>query len=202
MLQCRDSAAMATVTTDDVRVDLLLLGRIASRDAGAIGTLYDRHSRLLYSLIHRVLQDRAESEEVLQEVFLVVWNRIDNYNPQLGSPVAWLVRIARNRAIDRLRSTQVRTRAVEGVPAADPVETPESAALSTERRRAIARALATLPPEQRQLIETAYFRGLSQTELADQFQLPLGTVKTRVRTGLRTLREVLRDLQTGMDRRA
>jgi RNA polymerase sigma-70 factor (ECF subfamily) len=182
---------MTMVASGDVGVDLLLIERIAARDAGAIASLYDRHSRVLYSLICRILRDRREAEEILQDVFLVAWTRIDTYDRELGSPMAWLVRIARNRAIDRLRANQVRARAREAASAANATESPETAALVSERRRLLRRALDTLPPEQRQLIATAYFEGLSQSELAQHFELPLGTVKTRIRSGLKTLREAL-----------
>ncbi len=190
MLECRRPAPM-TVVTSDTGVDLLLIERIASRDAAAVAALYDRHARLLFGLISRILQDRSEAEEVLQEVFLTAWTRADTYDRELGSPVAWLVRIARNRAIDRLRSNQVRRRVAEDAPAGDPVEDPEAAAMRTERRGVVNRALDRLPPDQRALIETAYFSGLSQSELAARFNLPLGTVKTRVRAALKALREAL-----------
>ena len=194
VLQYRGSAAMTTVATDNLGADLQLIERIAARDAGAIATLYDRHSRTLYGLILRILQDRSESEEVLQEVFLVAWTRVETYERELGSPIAWLVRIARNRAIDRLRANRTRSRAVDGAVAAGSVDSPEGAAIHAERRRVVARALGRLPPEQRELIETAYFKGLSQSELAVLFQLPLGTVKTRIRSGMRTLRNALQSL--------
>ena len=168
---------------EDARADIALLNRVIARDAAAIGELYDRHSRLLFGLILRILRDRSEAEEVLQEVFVQVWTRADTYNVELGVPAAWLVRIARNRAIDRLRANTVRARTVEATPLPPPVESPETRAALSEQQRAIARALDALPPEQRQLIECAYFQGLTQSELAERFSLPLGTVKTRVRTG-------------------
>jgi RNA polymerase sigma-70 factor, ECF subfamily len=176
---------------EDVRQDISLIERIVARDERAVADLYDRHSRLLFGLILRIIRDRSEAEEVLQEVFVQVWNKADTYNVALGSPAAWLVRVARNRAIDRLRANAVRIRAVESVPEPAPVESPEKAAAATEQQRAIARALETLPPEQRVLIEQAYFLGLTQSELAEQFKLPLGTVKTRIRTGMMALRQQL-----------
>jgi len=182
---------MPTPQLDDTAVDVALLSRIAARDAGAIAQLYDRHSRTLYSLILRILRDRSEAEEVLQEVFVRAWTRAETYERDLGSPVAWLVRIARNRAIDRLRANQARDRAAGVAPVADPIESPERTASLTERQRAVARALDGLPAEQRQLIEHAYFMGLSQSELAERFGLPLGTVKTRIRTGMMALRHAL-----------
>ena len=171
-----------------------------ARDAGAIGELYDRHSRLLFGLILRIVKDRGEAEEVLQEVFVQVWTRADTYNVSLGVPAAWLVRIARNRAIDRLRANNVRARTAEATPPPPPVESPETRAAMTEQQRAIARALDTLPPEQRQLIEDAYFLGLTQSELAERFRLPLGTVKTRIRTGMLTLRRELQQVMVGSRR--
>ncbi len=124
-------------------------------------------------------------------MFVLVWTRAETYNVSLGPPAAWLVRIARNRAIDRLRANSVRLRAVEATPAPDPVQSPESSARVSEQQRAVARALETLPADQRLLIEQAYFLGLTQSELAEKFKLPLGTVKTRIRTGMLALREQL-----------
>jgi RNA polymerase sigma-70 factor (ECF subfamily) len=149
-------------------------------------------------LILRILRDRSDAEEVLQEVFLTVWTRVETYDRDLGSPVAWLVRIARNRAIDRLRANQARTRGAEGAPVADAVETPEATACLTERQRAVVRALDSLPADQRELIETAYFMGLTQSELADRFQLPLGTVKTRIRMGMMALRRELQHVHASV----
>jgi RNA polymerase sigma-70 factor (ECF subfamily) len=182
---------------DDARADIALLNRVLARDATAVGELYDRHSRLLYGLILRILRDRSESEEVLQEVFVQVWTRADTYNVELGVPAAWLVRIARNRAIDRLRSNAVRIRTAESSPLPPPVETPEARAAMSEQQRAVARALEALPRDQRDLIEQAYFQGLTQSELAERFKLPLGTVKTRIRTGMMTLKRELQQVMAG-----
>ena len=178
-------------TTEDTRADIALLDRIVARDERAVAELYDRHSRLLFGLVLRILRDRSEAEEVLQEVFVLVWTRAETYNVSLGSPAAWLVRIARNRAIDRLRSNAVRLRAVEEAPAPQPEASPESNVTLGERQRAVIAALEALPPEQRLLIEQAYYLGLTQSELSERFNLPLGTVKTRIRTGMQTLRQRL-----------
>jgi RNA polymerase sigma-70 factor, ECF subfamily len=179
------------------RSDVALLNRVMARDASAVGELYDRHSRLLYGLILRIVRDRGEAEEILQEVFMQVWMRADTYNAELGTPAAWLVRVARNRAIDRLRSNTVRARTMEASPPLLSVETPEACAVMSERQREVARALEELPPEQRQLIVHAYFQGLTQSELAERFGLPLGTVKTRVRSGMMTLRNQLQQMAVG-----
>lgn len=178
-------------STDDTRADIALLDRIVARDERAVAELYDAHSRLLYGLILRILRDRSEAEEVLQEVYVLVWTRAETYNVSLGSPVAWLVRIARNRAIDRLRANSVRLRAVESAPLPEAAASPETQAAASEQQRAVVRALEALPPDQRLLIEHAYFEGLTQSELADRFKLPLGTVKTRIRSGMIALRQQL-----------
>ena len=176
---------------EDTRTEIALLDRIVARDEQAVGELYDRHNRLLFGLILRILRDRSEAEEVLQEVFVLVWTKAETYNVALGSPAAWLVRIARNRAIDRLRADGVRTRAASGLEECPPPATPEQYASAAESGRAVAGALGALPPEQRVLIEDAYFLGLTHAELAVRHGLPLGTVKTRIRTGMQALRQVL-----------
>ena len=171
--------------TEDLADDAALLERIVARDAGSVSVLYDRHSRLLFNLILRILRDRADAEDVLQEVFVAVWTRAESYNPTLGPPVAWLVRIARNRAIDRFRANAARGRLADA--SSQDVAPPPSES-GPEERHDVVRALGVLPPEQRVLVEQAYFMGLTHSELAARFKLPLGTVKTRVRNGLLALR--------------
>ena len=192
--------AMQSSSEEDHRRDIRLIARVVARDSTAVGELYDCHSRLLYGLILKIVRDRSEAEEMLQEVFVQVWTRADTYNVQLGTPIAWLVRIARNRAIDRLRANTVRIRTAEAAPLPPPAETPERRAAMSEQERAVARALDALPPDQRQLIEHAYFSGLTQSELATRFGLPLGTVKTRVRTGMMTLRRDLQHIVAGVQK--
>jgi RNA polymerase sigma-70 factor (ECF subfamily) len=185
-------ARAAEILTAAHQSDCALLERIAGRDAEAVGELYDRHSRLLYGLILRIVRDRSEAEEILQEVFVLVWNRVTTYNPGLGPPAAWLVGIARNRAIDRLRANSARRRAIESARIdVESNENPETDAQVGEQQKAIRQALETLPREQRDLIEEAYFLGFTHSELAERHKLPLGTVKTRIRTGLLALREQL-----------
>jgi RNA polymerase sigma-70 factor (ECF subfamily) len=183
---------------DEVR-DVDLLDRVRARDAEALGELYDRHSRLMFGLILRILRSRDEAEEVLQDVFVQVWNRADTYKAELGAPLQWLVRIARNRAIDRLRANNVRLRTVELPPLPASADGPEARAAQSEQQRVLARALEGLRAEERELLEHAYFLGLTQSELAERFNLPLGTVKTRIRTALSTLRRALQ--QTMADAR-
>jgi len=181
-------------------VDLRLLHRIATRDEAALAELYDRHSRLAYSVIMRILGSPSDAEDVLQETFVRVWLRADTYDAGLGSPAAWLARIARNRAIDRLRARRIRENvavepAVKARAAAagggwEPVthETPETVLDGFTTAGAVRTALATLTPAQRSLIEAAFFEGYTHSELATRFGVPLGTVKTRIRTGLAAIR--------------
>ena len=181
-------------------IDFGLLQRIVARDTGALADLYDRHSRLLFGLILRIVRNRAEAEDILQEVFIRVWTRAGLYDPRLGSPMPWLVRLARNCAIDRLRARRIRDTAGSPVldeavagPAASAtdIRTPETDVLDAERRGTVMDALAGLPAEQRRLIEAAFFEGYTHSELANRFGLPLGTVKTRIRAGMIAMRQRL-----------
>ena len=175
----------------DVAVDRDRLARLAQRDAAALSELYDAHSRLLFGVICRIVGDRTEAEEVLQDAFVQAWTRASTYNAGLGSPVGWLVGIARHRAIDRLRANAVRTRTLDALEEPRPGPTPEGTAAISQRQREVRRALDVLAADQRELIEQAYFLGLTQLELAERHHLPLGTVKTRMRTGLQALRRQL-----------
>ena len=171
--------------------DLTILDRIARGDQHAVGELYDRHSHLLFGLLVRILHDRAEAEEVLQEVFVQAWTRANTYDGLRGTAAGWLCGIARNRAIDRLRARARGARTLEQVSVPPSPETPEALASTSQQQRDVHVALDSLPREQRELIERAYFTGATQSEMAAELGLPLGTVKTRVRAGLQTLRKLL-----------
>jgi len=188
---------------DNDQTDLGLLQRIVARDTAALAELYDRNCRLLFSLIVRIVQDRAEAEEILQEVFVRVWTGADLYDARLGGPKPWLVRLARNRAMDRLRARQTRGSAAmpsvnectaDAGTSAKGVRTPDVVVLDAERRGSVSDALARLPAEQRRLIEAAFFEGYTQNELAIRFGLPLDTVKTRIRAGMIAIRQRLEQL--------
>jgi RNA polymerase sigma-70 factor (ECF subfamily) len=176
-----------------------LLQRIASRDTAALAELYDRHSRLLFGLILRIVRDRGEAEDLLLEAFVRVWTRAETYDAQVGGPLPWIVRVARNCAIDRLRARRVRATvdapaidvaAIEAAPVMD-IQTPETTVLMSEERQTLTDALVGLPTDQRQLIEAAFFEGYTHSELADRFALPLGTVKPRIRAGMIAMRKRL-----------
>ena len=178
--------------------DVRLLQRVATRDTAALAELYDRHSRLLFGLILRIVRDRGEAEDLLQEAFVRVWTRAETYDGQMGGPLPWIVRVARNCAIDRLRARRVRATVdapaidVAAIDVAAPaIQTPEATVLMAERRRTLTDALVGLAADQRQLIEAAFFEGHTHSELAHRFGLPLGTVKTRIRAGMIAMRKRL-----------
>ncbi|MDX2033051.1 MAG: sigma-70 family RNA polymerase sigma factor [Blastocatellia bacterium] len=172
-----------------------LLAAIAGRDQASFARFYDLTSRATFAVVLRILGDYGLAEEVTHDVYLQVWNQAAAYSAERGTPFAWLMMIARSRAIDRIRSAQYRQREnltldhAFGLAAS--IDDPEEASLFAEKRRLIRHALRALSPEQRQVIEIAYFGGLTQTEISERLGLPLGTVKTRMRVGLMRLRNLL-----------
>ena len=173
--------------------DSRLAKRLKNRTPQALSEVYGRYGRLVYSLIYRVVRDPDAAEDLAQETFLRVWNRISSFDPERGALGPWIVTIARNRAIDYLRSAGAR------IPARSldlaRMELPalfaglEDAALSIDRTRRLKSAFEKLSPNQRTVIELAYFEGLSQTEMAERMKQPLGTVRTWVHSALKVLRQ-------------
>lgn len=190
-----------SINNIDTSYDQVLLRRMNDRDSSALSELYDLHSQYFYTIIYYILRDEAEAEDVLQEVFLQIWEKIDSYDESLGNPLAWITRITRNKAIDRLRSKGFKKRSNEidlervfDFSSDSNSENPEQLAGTNQEQFEIKQALKTLNQNQRDLIEFAYFQGYSQSELAEHFNIPLGTVKTRMRTGMLSLREKLKHL--------
>ena len=173
--------------------DVELLKAIAARDEAALAQLYDLYRVILFGLLMRILNNREEAEDVLQEVFLQVWRRAADFDENRGRPFTWLVTLARSRGIDRLRTLATRERvATAGArDEAEVVSDAASDAFRSEQRAVVNNALAQLPDEQKRLLLLAYFEGLSQSEIAARVGAPLGTVKTRMRTGMIKLRELL-----------
>lgn len=170
--------------------------RMTRGDESAIGELYDRHARAIYSLALRMLSDAAEAEDVVQDVFAQAWRQAGRYDASRAPVVGWLLVITRARALDRLRARRSRI-----APAAldamtpdpvDPVPGQDLQAIGHEEAARLRQALEALPDAQREAIELAYYKGLSQSDIAEALRQPLGTVKTRIRTGLQKLRDVLR----------
>ena len=172
-----------------------LLARIAVGDQSALSELYDASGAKVFGLAMKILGDRAAAEETTLDVYTQVWRRIATYDAKRGTPGSWLMTLAKHRAIDRFRSSYLeRGRQVPLDEAAElpgREDTPEQYSAGLERQRLVQDALATLSVEQRQAVALAYYWGLSQSEIADQLKLPLGTVKTRMRLGMIKLREVL-----------
>jgi len=170
-----------------------LLHAIALRDEQALASLYDRYRLILFGLLIRILNSREEAEDVLQEVFLQVWRRAADFDERRGRAFTWLITLARSRAIDRLRQLGSRERlALSAIDFVDDLaSSPVRDALRSEQRQIVAGALAELSEEQRRALTLAYFEGLTQTEIAARLSSPLGTVKTRMRSGMIKLRELL-----------
>lgn len=173
--------------------DVLLLKAIVARDEAALAQLYDRYDRILFGLLMRILNNREEAEDVLQETFLQVWRKAADFDESRGRPFTWLVTLARSRGIDRLRTIASRERIAEAGAREVSEEVSDAAtdALKSEQRGLVSDALAKLPDEQKRPIMLAYFDGLTQSEIATRLGAPLGTVKTRMRTGMIRLRELL-----------
>ena len=173
--------------------DVDLLHAVARGDEVALARLYDGYRQILFGLLVRILTSRQEAEDVLQDVFLQVWKRAADFDEARGRPFTWLVTLARSRAIDRLRSLGSRERVAQNA-AREIIEVSSDAiedAIRAEEGRVVRHALQDLPEEQRQALELAYFEGLTQSEIASRLETPLGTVKTRMRSGMTKLRELL-----------
>jgi RNA polymerase sigma-70 factor (ECF subfamily) len=174
--------------------DAALIERVRRGDADAFAQLYDRHAALVFGVARRMLGNATQAEDVAQSVFLQIWSRPASF--QGGNFAAWVATVARNASIDVLRSAAVRTREPEM-----PTDLPALIDIDDEvfervRAAAVGDALRTLPPDQREAIERAFFDGLSYREVAEKLGAPLGTIKSRIRAGLRRLMDVLGEVQT------
>lgn len=188
--------ALTFTDAPDVSPDATLARRLLQKDVTAFEQLYDRHSRIVYSLVLRILRQSTTAEEVVQDIFLHLWRNASHYDVARGPFVPWLLTLARNRALDHLRLKSERQRRREEQ-TAEPLRilspAPEYEKILDEKRRAehVRKILDSLNPRQKQAIELAYFEGLSHSEIAAALQEPLGTVKSWIRTGLLRLKEEL-----------
>ncbi|HJY34678.1 MAG TPA: sigma-70 family RNA polymerase sigma factor [Vicinamibacterales bacterium] len=181
--------------TEDRASDQAALARMARGEGDAVAELYDRHARPIYSLALRILGDATEAEDIVQEVFSQAWKQAARYSASRGAVAAWLMTLARSRAIDRLRAKRARPGDVSDERVAgqlvDAGPPADSLVLSSEQVARVRAALDELPLLQRAAIELAYYEGLTHAEIADRLEQPLGTVKTRIRLAMLKLRDVL-----------
>ncbi len=188
-------AALIPTANREVSPDATLVHRLLQKDVSAFEQLYDRHSRAIYSLVLRILQQAGTAEEVVQDIFLQLWRNAAQYDVSRGPFVPWLFTLARNRALDTLRLKSERQRRREDqTEELPPIATvPQYEQQFDEKRRAekVRTLMASLSPQQKKAIELAYFEGLSHSEIAAALKEPLGTVKSWIRNGLLRLKEEL-----------
>jgi RNA polymerase sigma-70 factor (ECF subfamily) len=178
-----------------------LVARVVGGDQAAFEQLYEQSSPLLFTLVSRIVGNEGEAADLLQEVYLEVWRKASNYDHARGTPMAWLVTLARSRAIDRVRALGSRgkgvTASLEDTPAADLIASNADAMdilAANERQALVWAALKTLPLVQRQVIALAYYEGLTHMEISGRLNVPLGTIKTRIRLAMEKLRDGLQPL--------
>jgi RNA polymerase sigma-70 factor (ECF subfamily) len=181
--------------SSEVSLDATLVRRLLQQDVGSFEQLYDRHSRIVYALVLRIVQQASTAEEVVQDVFLQLWRNAEQYDSKRGAFVPWLMTLARNRALDHLRLKSERQRRRENQTEELPpiIDLPQFEKALDEKRRAerVRTLMGSLSPQQKKAIELAYFEGLSHTEIAETLKEPLGTVKSWIRNGLLRLKEGL-----------
>jgi RNA polymerase sigma-70 factor (ECF subfamily) len=177
-----------------------LLRRIAAQDRQALAEFYDQIASALFSVSIRILSDRHEAEEVIQDVFVQIWEKAPAFDPKMGAPFHWALTITRNRSIDRLRARQRRSRLMDELEESSHDVSHQPGPVSQllvgeDELAAVRSAVGSLPEEQRQAIEMAFFRGLTHFEIAEALNEPLGTIKARIRRGMLKLREGLEELK-------
>jgi RNA polymerase sigma-70 factor, ECF subfamily len=190
----RDARVEKITATADSASAVHLIQQVAKHDREAFSQLYDRFSTLVFTLAMRMLKARSDAEDLLQEVFVQVWRQAQGYSAERGSPEAWLINIARSRAIDKIRSnrTMGRSFVLSGDPArAQSGENTETSMAESEVGMAMNKALANLPQAQCKVLELAYFDGLTQTEIVERLGEPLGTITSKMRSGIQRLREIV-----------
>ena len=191
----RNSHLQAASETAALEADADVLRRLAAGDREAVAELYDRHAARVLGLAYRIVRNTSDAEDVVQDVFAQAWRSAPNYEASRGTVAGWLLMMARTRAIDRLRARQTRRDAgaepdPERIPS-NAVPVPEQIIANQQAAR-VRGAMGALSAEQKTALELAYFEGLSQSEIAERLQIPLGTVKTRIRSALALLRRSVR----------
>jgi RNA polymerase sigma-70 factor, ECF subfamily len=190
------SAQNAPSRTDGAPDWVFTIRRVAEGDQNALGELYDGTISIVFGLIRRIVGDPQTAEEIALDVYAQIWRQAGSYSQEKGSAITWIIILARSRAIDHVRSRARRSRNMES-----PIEAasghsngdpdPEAAAIAENRRRAIQKALAELAPEQLSVLQMAFFEGLTHIEISEKTGIPLGTIKTRIRSGMVRMRGLL-----------
>lgn len=191
-------AAIGKVTHANSDDEIELMKRIKAKDADALEELYDLYNRLLFGMIISIVKKREEAEDVLQEVFVKIWEKAYTFKESRGNAYSWIVTLTRNKAIDRIRSKGYKTQkkashlvdepdfTLEG-DHYDPLET----TIFSDRAELVQNALGEIPESQSEVLKIAYYRGMTQSEISDHLEIPLGTVKTRMRQGMIKLKDIL-----------
>lgn len=188
-----------TNRTEERQAEAALMERVAAGDQQAFAELTEKYSALVFSTAFKVLNHYEDTEDVMNEVLTTIWKKADTYHPKKGSLVTWICTTARNRAIDRVRSVQRRSALYDRFEEKLEGEAPEARSTGRESlyqsdaRQALQSAVVSLSPEQREVIELAYFEGLTQKQIAERIDSPLGTVKARIRRGIERLRHSIND---------
>lgn len=183
---------------EDLARDTAMIQKIGNRDVVAFQDFYKKYNGLLYSTIFRVLNDHQDTEDIMQEVLVQIWQKAHLYEPGKGKPLTWVTTMARNRAIDRIRAKQRRSKLNDGFEQESKTVHPEfiedtrDVLMAKESDEMLKGAVMELSPDQREAIQLAYFGGLTQSEIAEKLQEPLGTVKARIRRGVQRLEQVVK----------
>ncbi len=193
-------ASPAAIRAEEAELGALIAAA-AGADQRALASLYDRTSARLHALVLRIVRNETLAEEITLDVYMQAYRQAAVYDPSRGHPMGWLLNLARSRAIDRLRTETRRQRREipldDHAPLASLMPDPGESSAASELARVVRAALGTLSREQREVLEVAYYSGLSQSEVAAELNLPLGTVKTRMRSGMLLLRQQLRPFLGG-----
>lgn len=191
-------AAIGNVTHSGSEKEIELMKKIKAKDADALKQLYSLYNRLLFGMIISIVKKREEAEDVLQEVFVNIWEKAHTFKEGRGNVYSWLVTLTRNKAIDRIRSKGYKTQQKASVSVHEPAFTlegdmfdPLETTIHSDRAQLVKRALGEIPESQSEVLKIAYYRGMTQSEISDHLEIPLGTVKTRTRQGMINLKDIL-----------
>lgn len=193
-------STIGKILTKDEERDRDIMARIKARDSAALSELYDHYNRLLFGLILSILKKREEAEDTLQEVFTTIWEKAEQFDLERGTVYTWIVSLTRNKSIDRLRSKVYKEQKKQSTSLDDedvfyPLYSKETDPLEktifNDRAGIVRNALEQLSDKQRKVLQVAYYNGMTQSEISEEYDIPLGTVKTRMRDGMIKLRELL-----------